>query len=1620
MKRILLVILFILSLAVSTHAANVYIDPDCPTPGNGSTGTCNNDGNDPLATSYGISWNASNDYYWKCDTVDEVDYLIVTSIDGTDPNRVVMGAYYIATGSEVIGVSGAKPIIRNNGIDDVLFALNTSDYWTIENLQFEKGHRTMFISDGSDNIIIRNNVIGAGSAFEGLFTRGDNGEIYGNVIDPEILTYGQKPGCYAQYGTPGPYEVLNDGLGLNYADGNIIYDNEINDWGHSNIGLSYSSNNLIYKNKVDGANTLYTRGFAINLSGTGNKIYFNHFSNMPVRSQISAAQNEVMYNLFDKTRDGTSGLAGSDCYYDVAGSPIHLTIGGYSKHTDPASDETFENKIYNNVFYDSVATTFAPITMYNNPGDHNVYDNEIYNNIIHTFATYGIYIATNVNGILDNVFRNNSIYASGLTNTIYYRGSAMSVITWNISQSNGDFVEANRYLNPRFGNPASGDFTIRMSSDAAYNGINEGDEATSLGIGSSFASVPFSLTEVEQPGVWSIGVFQPYEDACDEIAIGRSDWNTKIANATAGKVICLANGAYDDFSSQAGDRVVVPNLNLNNEEDRVVLKPVSMGGVVFTGTYNMNIASDYITVMGFLWIGNESYAPLAITAKLIDIQQGSYEHVKILNNYFKDFADGQTASQSFAIRFETGNDDIEIGLNVFDTFWQKVILGQCGGGCDRYRIWRNWFKDGSNITPSMSVVEIGKNGDPPIDMQGIYERNIFEDCPVDGETISDKAGGTIHRYNYFTGSQSITYRAGHDHKSYGNYFFNGDPSGAAFRIFGEDNLLYNNYIEGYIVGFNIASGSANHYLTPNRTKLYNNTVIQNTNGEGFAIGTDWSCSGDPPCDDPEDLDIKNNIVEITHASGYGVICFNWTTPTNADNLLNAEAGIAWNPDSGCGGMPAGYSLLDPLLTQGSYIWRLQASSVEAIDQGTVVSEVVVDIDNEARDATPDIGADEYNTPVVAMPLQENEVGITWSFQFYISQSGSDSNDGLTINTPWKTVCKINDYAESPGFPDNTIIHFKDDDVWDGTDGCNEVIGHDGVPNSGNWVNWGTITTLTFSNYGSGTNLPHLDNDHAQGFALNGVGNVTNIFIKNLNISGMVKTYAAFPSGYSDTGNIAAWSGTNMTIDNVYCDQWNGDPTPADESRWGAPCFLVTNFAGDVVVQNSYVQHVMLSELGEQASKGYSQDGTAISVGYRVNDTWNTTGSLKILNNECYDVESDCYQGRGYTNVEVADNTFKRYGENALDFKTFKNVMIHNNTFSRDNYAVGGSGPSSTPVDITWHQLGGDCLFNGDPSDDGNPPCSSPSYNLDNIQIYENKFLGPTTTNPNTTCRASGSPWVCCTGAGTGTCDTVYISYLAASGLAGHNIVIRDNYVKDMSGAFLIQSGDSQVVFRNKIVLTDANAWCGIATDARCSAILIGQYATNVLVAGNVIYANDGKTPYGIYAKGYDDVGGDVIKNNIVVVDEGDPTVWPLHDGDQTDALATVSHNIFYNPSHANRASWDGVTYSSSQLAAWVIAGHGVNQFVDTFGDPLFEDEVNDKFWVKTGSKAIDNGDNTLSSLLNELWRFNATNPPGTPELDFQTNHGIGWEIGLYLFEAGAEGTERNFNEGVSSGGTSIN
>ncbi|MHA2163490.1 MAG: hypothetical protein ACXABF_13800, partial [Candidatus Thorarchaeota archaeon] len=89
MKRILLVILFILSLAVSTHAANVYIDPDCPTPGNGSTGTCNNDGNDPLATSYGISWNASNDYYWKCDTVDEVDYLIVTSIDGTDPNRVV-------------------------------------------------------------------------------------------------------------------------------------------------------------------------------------------------------------------------------------------------------------------------------------------------------------------------------------------------------------------------------------------------------------------------------------------------------------------------------------------------------------------------------------------------------------------------------------------------------------------------------------------------------------------------------------------------------------------------------------------------------------------------------------------------------------------------------------------------------------------------------------------------------------------------------------------------------------------------------------------------------------------------------------------------------------------------------------------------------------------------------------------------------------------------------------------------------------------------------------------------------------------------------------------------------------------------------------------------------------------------------------------------------------------------------------------------------------------------------------------------------------------------------------------------------------------------------------------
>ena len=84
---------------------------------------------------------------------------------------------------------------------------------------------------------------------------------------------------------------------------------------------------------------------------------------------------------------------------------------------------------------------------------------------------------------------------------------------------------------------------------------------------------------------------------------------------------------------------------------------------------------------------------------------------------------------------------------------------------------------------------------------------------------------------------------------------------------------------------------------------------------------------------------------------------------------------------------------------------------------------------------------------------ENEIKIpeynyTGGTTYYVSNSGNDSNNGLTVSTPWKTISKVNDSKLSSG----AIILFKAGDTFRGQL----------LPKSGEATNW-----VKYGSYGEG-------------------------------------------------------------------------------------------------------------------------------------------------------------------------------------------------------------------------------------------------------------------------------------------------------------------------------------------------------------------------------------------------------------------------------------------------------------------------------------------------------------------------------------------------------------------------
>ena len=402
------------------------------------------------------------------------------------------------------------------------------------------------------------------------------------------------------------------------------------------------------------------------------------------------------------------------------------------------------------------------------------------------------------------------------------------------------------------------------------------------------------------------------------------------------------------------------------------------------------------------------------------------------------------------------------------------------------------------------------------------------------------------------------------------------------------------------------------------------------------------------------------------------------------------------------------------------------------------------------------------------------------------------------------------------------------------------------------------------------------------------------------------------------------------------------------------------------------------------------------------------GATTIHDNTVHDITGDCAGSHALDtavsySAKYYDNTFYNAGENCLDFKSEYNVEVYNNQLYREDSWTGLGGSGSSGALVTIHN---NMEATGIYEEYG-------TRIHDNV-ITQNDTPGMTmgcglsgTALTGTVTFSTGSSAV--TGSGTAFLtevavdDTISLNtdakwYRVTAVPDNTHITLSRNYV-DPGGA-----GASKVKRQLHHVYVYNNQFLSYA-DAIEEAIDVGDavgvqiyrnyfegipgtivisnptYATeiyyNVIAnpkrqtgddAYNAIYENNRGDPSYIYNNTLVNYSGDakyliyiacsagsLIKNNIGLNVYGtEPVYWDYGNYSAAGCIApTVTYNDWYHSGTTNRTHVGnpGTTYTTTDLAAWIAAGHTG----DSFSDPLVLDAANGFFQLKTGSPCLDTG-----------------------------------------------------------------
>jgi hypothetical protein len=183
---------------------------------------------------------------------------------------------------------------------------------------------------------------------------------------------------------------------------------------------------------------------------------------------------------------------------------------------------------------------------------------------------------------------------------------------------------------------------------------------------------------------------------------------------------------------------------------------------------------------------------------------------------------------------------------------------------------------------------------------------------------------------------------------------------------------------------------------------------------------------------------------------------------------------------------------------------------------------------------------------VGYPIDADNIVVDYGCDFYVSNSGNDSNDGRTAATAWATLDKVSsvltdatlsvDNAISAG----DIVGFRTDDIFVGTLDTSEVDGSSGNP-------------ITFTSYGTG-NKPVItgkitlgDNwvHHSGNIWRYDVSSLSATHVRYLLLDGVDQTMSQSEVGYADNATYSSFQDYNLSFNPSFNPSVDPDYNPSD-------------------------------------------------------------------------------------------------------------------------------------------------------------------------------------------------------------------------------------------------------------------------------------------------------------------------------------------------------------------------------------------------------------------------------------------------------------------------------------------